>query len=173
MVRIRKGQAPEALSRSEFGVRFQRRWVDPAYRPEQAAIARLEEIAWQALQDGRKAPGTRPAGRGFADPSYPISTEWLDTRKRLKAAQARWSDQSSPSRVLLVCGSARNDGTCPGEMSKTWRLTTLTQGVLQAAGIQTDLLDLSLVTSEYGRNIHPCKGCVSSAMPLCHWPCSC
>jgi len=29
------------------------------------------------------------------------------------------------------------------------------------------------VTSEYGRTIHPCKGCFSSAMPLCHWPCSC
>ena len=36
-----------------------------------------------------------------------------------------------------------------------------------------DLLDLSLLTSEYGRHIHPCKGCVSTAMPLCHWPCSC
>ena len=35
------------------------------------------------------------------------------------------------------------------------------------------MLDLSLVTSEYGRAIHPCKGCVSSAMPLCHWPCTC
>ena len=23
------------------------------------------------------------------------------------------------------------------------------------------------------RHIHPCKGCVSTAMPLCHWPCSC
>jgi multimeric flavodoxin WrbA len=22
-------------------------------------------------------------------------------------------------------------------------------------------------------NIHPCKGCASTAMPLCHWPCSC
>jgi len=21
--------------------------------------------------------------------------------------------------------------------------------------------------------IHPCKGCVATAMPLCHWPCSC
>jgi hypothetical protein len=37
--------------------------------------------------------------------------------------------------------------------------------------IEVDLLDLSLVTSEYGRQIHPCKGCVSTAMPLCHWPC--
>jgi multimeric flavodoxin WrbA len=35
------------------------------------------------------------------------------------------------------------------------------------------VLDLSLVTSEYGRTIQACKGCVSSAMPLCHWPCSC
>jgi multimeric flavodoxin WrbA len=39
--------------------------------------------------------------------------------------------------------------------------------------IQTDTLDLSLLTSEYGRNIHPCKACVSTAMPLCNWPCSC
>ena len=39
--------------------------------------------------------------------------------------------------------------------------------------MEADVLDLSLVTSEYGRKIHPCKGCVSSAMPLCHWPCSC
>ena len=39
--------------------------------------------------------------------------------------------------------------------------------------MQVDVLDLSRVTSEYGRTIHPCKGCVSTAMPLCHWPCSC
>jgi multimeric flavodoxin WrbA len=45
--------------------------------------------------------------------------------------------------------------------------------VVEAAGMQADVLDLSLVTSEYGRKIHPCKGCVGSAMPLCHWPCSC
>jgi multimeric flavodoxin WrbA len=36
-----------------------------------------------------------------------------------------------------------------------------------------DTLDLSHVTSDYGRHIHPCKGCVSTAMPLCHFPCSC
>jgi multimeric flavodoxin WrbA len=75
--------------------------------------------------------------------------------------------------VLLICGSARNDGTCPSEVSKTWRLTGMAQRVVERAGIEADVLDLSLVTSEYGRKIHPCKGCVSSAMPLCHWPCSC
>ena len=69
--------------------------------------------------------------------------------------------------------SARNDGTCPGEISKTWRFTESARHVVQGLGAEADVLDLSLVTSEYGRSIHPCKGCVSSEMPLCHWPCSC
>jgi len=30
-----------------------------------------------------------------------------------------------------------------------------------------------MLTAEYGRQILPCKACVSTAMPLCHWPCSC
>ena len=110
---IRKGQAPDALSRADFGDRFQRRYVDPAYRPEQAAIDRLEAIAWQALQDGRKAPSTRLAGCGFADPSYPVSTEWLDTRKRLKAAQKQWSDHSVRLRILLVCGMRATTAAAP------------------------------------------------------------
>ncbi len=173
MTKIRTGQAPAALTRAQFHERFNVRFYDPAFAAEHDAIARLEEIAWAALQEGRKAPITQPAGRGFADPTYQISVQWLDTRKRLRAAQKRWSDAAAPARVLLVCGSARNDGTCPGEISKTWRLTELAQHVVQRAGMHADVLDLSLVTSEYGRNIHPCKGCVSSTMPLCHWPCSC
>ena len=173
MTKIRKGQAPAALTRAEFHDRFNVRFYDPAYGPERAAIDRLEEIAWGAMQEGRKAPVTRPAGRDFADPTYEISVQWLDTRQRLKAAQKRWHDRKAPSRVLLVCGSARNDGTCPGEVSKTWRFTEIARQVLEDLGVEADVLDLSLVTSEYGRQIHPCKGCVSSAMPLCHWPCSC
>ena len=173
MTRIRKGQAPGPLTRAEFHERFNVRFYDPAYAPEREAIDRLEDIAWAAVQEGRKAPITRPAGRGFADPTYPISVQWLATRKRLKAAQKHWGDRQAPSRVLLVCGSARNDGTCPGEVSKTWRLTQIAQKVVQGLGAEADVLDLSLVTSEYGRAIHPCKGCVSSAMPLCHWPCTC
>jgi multimeric flavodoxin WrbA len=171
---IRTGQAPAPLTRAQFHERFGRKFVDPAFAAEREAIARLEDIAWQAMQEGRKAPHTQPAGAGFADPAYQISTEWLDTRKRLRLAQQRWQDPAAPSRVLLVCGSARNDGTCPGEVSKTWRLTGLAQQVVAASrGFEADVLDLSLVTSEYGRNIYPCKGCVASAMPLCHWPCTC
>jgi multimeric flavodoxin WrbA len=173
MTKIRKGQAPVPMTRAEFHERFNVRFYDPAYEAEREAIARLEAIAWKAHQEGRKAPITRPAGRGFADPTYPISVQWLKTRKRLKAAQKRWHDKSVPSRVLIICGSARNDGTCPGEISKTWRFTESARHVVQSLGAEADVLDLSLVTSEYGRSIHPCKGCVSSAMPLCHWPCSC
>ena len=40
-------------------------------------------------------------------------------------------------------------------------------------GFAVDILDLSRLTSEFGKTIHPCKSCVSTAMPLCHWPCSC
>lgn len=173
MTPIRTGQAAAPLTRSEFHERFLVRFYDPAFDGESEAIARLEDIAWAALQEGRKAPVTRPAGPGYADPSYALSVQWLETRRRLQAAQLVWGDRASPSRVLLVCGSARNDGTCPGEVSKTWRLTKMAQQVIESAGMTADMLDLSLVTSEYGRNIHPCKGCVSSAMPLCHWPCSC
>jgi multimeric flavodoxin WrbA len=173
LIEPRTGQVSAPLTREQFSDRFMLQFYDPAYRPEIDAIARLEEIAWLAMQEGRKAPITRAAGRGFANPSYQMSVEWLETRQRLRAAQKRWQEKTTTSRVLLICGSARNDGSCPGEISKTWRLTQLAQKIVTSAGLEADVLDLSLVTSEYGRTIHPCKGCVSTAMPLCHWPCSC
>ncbi len=58
-------------------------------------------------------------------------------------------------------------------MSKSFRLVQLARRTLEAHGCEVDLLDLSALTSEYQRVIHPCKACVSTAMPLCHWPCSC
>lgn len=173
MIEVRKGQAPAQLERDEFGVRFRGSFIDPAFDIERDAIARLEEIAWEAYREGRKTPHTHKAGPGYADPEYELSVEWRATKERLEKAQSNWADPASPSRVLLVCGSARNDGTCPGEISKSFRLTGMAREALAEEGIQTDLLDLSLLTSEYGRHIHPCKGCVATAMPLCHWPCSC
>ena len=173
MIKIRIGQAPAELGRTAFSVRFRASFIDPAFRAEDKSIARLEEIAWQAYSEGRKAPITQKAGSGFADPDYDLSSEWVATKKRMDDAQLRWAKPASPSRVLLICGSARNDGTCPGEMSKSFRLLGLAREVLQQAGIEVDVLDLSLLTSEYGRKIFPCKGCASTAMPLCHWPCSC
>ena len=173
MIEIRKGQAPSQLDRSEFSIRFRASFFDPEFRAEDSAIERLEEIAWRAYVDSRKAPVTAKAGPGYADPDYDLSVDWIATRHRIDAAQLRWADPASPSRVLVICGSSRNDGTCPGEISKTFRLVGLARETLERAAIEVDMLDLSLLTSEYGRTIYPCKGCVSTAMPLCHWPCSC
>jgi multimeric flavodoxin WrbA len=99
--------------------------------------------------------------------------EWIAAREAIAAAERRQRDPSAPSRILGICASPRTDETCPGEMSKTFRLVQLAREIVESAGIAFDLLDLSRLTSEYGRVIYPCKSCVSTAMPLCHWPCSC
>jgi len=173
MTEVRKGQAPEQLEREEFGRRFRRNFVDPAFRAEDEALGRVEQIAWVAYAEGRKAPITRKAGPGYADPDYELSVDWIEARARVEEAQQRWADRTAATRALVVCGSPRNDGTCPGEMSKTFRLAEIVRATLAAERIEVDFLDLSMLTSEYERKIHPCKACVSTAMPLCHWPCSC
>lgn len=173
MVSVRKGQAPEPLGRDEFRLVFHRSFMDPAFGKVSKELEAVEEIAWQNYKAGNKAPVTAKAGPGFADPDYDLSVEWRAARDSLLAAEARQKDPATRSRVLLINGAARNDGTCPGEVSKTWRLARIAQEQLETAAIDTDLLDLSLLVSDYDRHIHPCKGCVSTAMPLCHWPCSC
>ena len=173
MTDIRKGQAPGQLSRTEFGERYQASFRDSAFAAEKPAIERLEQIAWLAYKDERKAPVTRKAGPGYADPDYDLSVDWLAAHDAIAAAQAKQADATSDSTVLMIIGSARNDGSCPGEISKSFRLATWMTQALEGQGIVVDTLDLSLLTSEFGRRIYPCKGCVSTAMPLCHWPCSC
>jgi len=173
MSAVRKGQWPGQMSREVFHAHFQRPFFDPAFDPERGAIARLEEIAWDAYVNGRKAPKTEKAGQGFADPDYDMSVEWRKTRDALIEAEKRQKDKNARSRVLIVIGAARNDGTCPGEISKSFRLANVAEEIFRAAHFEIDRIDLSHLSSEYGRKIHPCKSCVATAMPLCHWPCSC
>jgi multimeric flavodoxin WrbA len=169
----RTGQAPEPLSRDEFRLEFRRSFYDPKFDAVAEELAKVEQIAWENYHDGRKAPVTQKAGPEFADPDYDLSVEWKATRDRLIAAEALQKNPATRSRVLLICGSSRNDGSCPGEISKTWRMTKLAAEIFEGENIEVDLLDLSLLISSYDKHIHPCKGCVSTAMPLCHWPCSC
>ncbi|AMR82364.1 NADPH-dependent FMN reductase [Cupriavidus nantongensis] len=161
------------MPREVFRQRFLARFMDPAYRQEDEALERLERIAWDAYAQSRKAPLTHKAGAGYADPDYDLSDEWRAASEAVRVAQQRQADPSTRSRVLLVCAASRNDYTCPGEMSKSWRLAGRARDQLEAQGIEVDLLDLSHLTSDAQLHIHPCKGCVSTAMPLCHWPCSC
>jgi multimeric flavodoxin WrbA len=173
MTKPRTGQAPPVLTREAFRQRFMTNFHDPSFGGVQDALAKVEEVAWHNYVDGHKAPRTQKAGAGFADPDYDLSVEWRATRDRLQVAERTQKDANTASRVLLICGAARNDGSCPSEISKTFRLTQIAREALEAAGMQVDLLDLSLLISDYGLHIHPCKACVATAMPLCHWPCSC
>ena len=85
----RTGQAPPMLDRDEFGIRFRQSFFDPAFKAEKAALGRIEIIAWQAYQEDRKAPRTVKAGPAFANPDFDLSVEWMQTRNRLRAAEAR------------------------------------------------------------------------------------
>jgi multimeric flavodoxin WrbA len=170
---VRKGQGDTHLSREEFARRLRERFYDPAFDAAKDDIEHIIDIAWNGYEEYRKNPRKRPAGAGFAEPDFELPIEWLAAREAIRAAQERQRAPQTPSRVLLICGSARSDETCPGEMSKTFRLVGLARAVLEEARIEVDLLDLSHLTSVYGRQILPCKACVSTAMPLCHWPCSC
>jgi multimeric flavodoxin WrbA len=172
-VSVRKGQATELMPREEFSRRFREQFFDPAFRAHDTAITALEAVAWQAYCEGHKWPVTEKAGPGFADPEYQLSVQWKDTRDKVRAAATRQQDASTPSTVLVICASSRNDGTCPGEMSKTYRLAQAVCDELRSGRLESHLLDLSHLASDPMRHIHPCKGCVATAMPLCHWPCSC
>ena len=170
---IRTGQGNVKLDREEFERRLRERFYDPAFDSVAPQIADVVEVAWKAYDEYRKSPRTRKAGPGFADPEFELPIEWLETRQAVEAAELAQKDTSRRGRILLISGAARHDQTCPGEMSKTFRLASQARDEIERAGLQCDFLDLSLLTAQYGRQILPCKACVSTAMPLCHWPCSC
>jgi multimeric flavodoxin WrbA len=167
----RKGMPSPRLDRPEFARRYREQFTDPAFAPLAAEIDRLTDAAWDAYANARKAPHTRKAGPEFADPGYELSLDWLAARDAIAAARRRHDDPAGPPRILLVNGSSRSEHTCPGEMSKSFRLIGIAREAL--AGADTEILDLSRLASEYGRTIHPCKACFSTAAALCHWPCSC
>jgi multimeric flavodoxin WrbA len=170
---IRKGQGDVQLSRDEFRRRLKERFSDPAFDAVSAELDRIIEVAWDGYEKYRKSPLTRKAGPGFADPEYKLPVQWLETRAAINQAEHEYKDNSRAARILLISAAARHDQTCPGEMSKTFRLIQIARDEIEKSGTTCDLLDLSLLNAQYGRQILPCKACVSTAMPLCHWPCSC
>ena len=161
------------LDEATFRARFLSRFADPAFGPLAGELDRIAGAAWDAYSHGRKSPKTRLAGPGYADPTYDLALDWIAAKAAVEAAQARHDDPGGPCRVLLINGSSRSEHTCPGEMSKSWRLVEIAREALAKQDIQVRVLDLSRLASEFGREIHPCKACFSTAPALCHWPCSC
>ncbi|MDP9136686.1 MAG: flavodoxin family protein [Pseudomonadota bacterium] len=173
-IRVRKGMPDVQLTRKEFSQRYTDRFFDPLFDASKAELAVIIDGAWTAYDEYHKNPRKKRAGRAFSKPDAELPVEWLDTRRRIEAARRERQSPKSKSRILIVNGSSRSDQSCPGEMSKTWRLAMLAKDIVdKEKGFEVEVLDLSRLTSEYGRIIYPCKACLSTAQPLCHWPCSC
>src|SRR5436190_9826027 len=133
--KIRKGQGDVALSREEFARRLRERFYDPAFDRLPGELDRLVDTAWTTYHDYHKSPRTRQAGPGFANPDFELPIEWLEARSRILEAAREHDDPHSRSRILVVCGGARHDQTCPGEMSKTFRLAQLAREEIEHANI--------------------------------------
>ena len=170
----RKGMPSPQLDEAEFRARFHSRFVDPAFDRLREELDRIAGAAWDGYSNHRKAPITRKAGPGYADPDYDLAVDWIRAKTAVDAAQVQHDDPDGPTRILLINCSSRSEHTCPGEMSKSYRLLQISKEIFDSGeNIETEVLELNRLASEFGREIHPCKACFSTAAPLCHWPCSC
>ncbi len=174
MTTVRRLTQYVPLTREAFRRRFFERFYDPAFDELKAELEKVCERAWDGYIKYRKSPRTQVAGPDFSDPAFQLPVEWLQTRQAIQQAERKQKNPSSPSRILIVSGATRSEHTCPGEVSKTRRLADhAAQAIEGQGGCEVDLLDLSHLADEPSLVIHPCKACVSTSMPLCHWPCSC
>jgi multimeric flavodoxin WrbA len=173
MTPVRRMTQYVPLTREQFRRRFFERFYDPAFDAVQAELEKVCERAWDGYIQYRKSPRTQAAGPQFRDPAFQLPVEWLHTREAIREAEKRQKDPGSPSRILVVSGATRSEHTCPGEVSKTRRLAVRAADAIEAQGFEVDLLEMSHLADEPWKVIHPCKACVSTSMPLCHWPCSC
>jgi hypothetical protein len=138
--RVVKGDQKFDLTPETFRERFLARFYDPAFEKEVPEdLERVLRVAWEAYHEYRKGPRTTTAGPEFAHPEAKLPIEWLETRRRILEAKRRQEDPATPSRVLVINGSARTDQSCPGEISKTYRLAKIAQGMgVWAEGPITD-----------------------------------
>ena len=168
------GQTKTKLSKDEFIKRFDERFFDPAFD----AVRRGD-----GGRPRRRMGRLRRLSQGSANPTG---------RRRVR--------RSGPSALDRMARRASRDSGCPAAPRGSTGQTSYSRGLRKRAhrsdvsrrdvedvsarrngkgrrraddDCECDFLDLSALTAEYGRVIYPCKGCVSTAMPLCHWPCSC
>ena len=164
------------MEREEFTRRFLNQFPDQAFDDLGPELQKIAAAAWDGYANSRKSPRTRKAGPGFADPDYDLAVDWLSARQAIEEAERRHKEVDGPIRLLLINSAPRSEHTCPGELSKSYRLVEVAKEALcrqSGTAVEVEVLDLSRLASEYGRKIHPCKACFSTAAALCHWPCSC
>lgn len=102
---ICEGQVTEKRLRDLFRERFRARFHDSAFRTEDDAMDRLEQFAWRAYSESRRAPITAKAGSDAANPDYEVAVGWLLACDAINQAQREHDTADGPSRVL--CGGGR------------------------------------------------------------------
>src|SRR5687768_16683390 len=130
----RKGMPSPQLDEAEFRKRFLSTFSDPAFEQLKAELDRVASAAWDGYSNGRKSPRTRKAGPGFADPDYYLAEDWIVTRDAIQQAQREHEDPNQPPCILIVNGSSRSEHSCPGEMSKSWRLLEIAREICGTEG---------------------------------------
>jgi len=76
----RKGSDSPRLDRAQFRRRFLGQFRDAGYAPLQSELDRIADAAWDAYLHERKAPRTRRAGPGYADPDYELAVDWIEAK---------------------------------------------------------------------------------------------
>ncbi|MGZ8435326.1 MAG: NADPH-dependent FMN reductase, partial [Candidatus Binatia bacterium] len=89
---VRRQTKYVALTKAQFRERFFARFYDPAFDEVKPELERVFEKAWDGYIVYRKSPRKKPAGKGFADPTFALPFEWLDTRANILAAAKRQKD---------------------------------------------------------------------------------
>lgn len=74
-------------------------------------------------------------------------------------------------RIVLINGSPRAEDNCPQQESKQSLLIKeiISHPYFNDLDVQFDVIDLAVRE----KSIQPCKGCISTAAPLCCYPCNC
>ena len=153
----RKGMPSVQLDEEEFLDRFKSQFAIPrSTRRRSAGQGRGHCLA--RLQ-GRPQVAAQPhkAGQGYADPDYELGDDWRDAKAAIEQAQREYDDPAQPPCILIVNGSSRSEHTCPGEMSKSWRLTEIAREICGVDGVETRVLNLSRLAAEYGARSTPAK----------------
>ena len=131
-VKVRTGMPSVALDKAEFARRVRARFYDPAFEPVEQEIERSSRPPGTATTTAasRRAP-SRPARATPIRATSSRSTGRSEPRPS-SSAERRQKSKSAKSRILLINGSARSDQTCPGEMSKSFRLVKIAEQVFAA-----------------------------------------
>jgi hypothetical protein len=165
----RKGMPSPRLGEDEFKRRFLDQFQDTAFSSLQAELNKMADAAWDGYSHSRKSPRTRRAGEGYADPDYQLAHAWINAADAVHAALRAHRDDAE-HRILLINASPRSEHTCPGEMSKSYRLAQIAQSVFLNEHARVDLLDLSRLTSEYGRQTRTQPAKSTSRIGAWKWP---